>query len=841
MHQAFAGAERELVMRSIVHDLRYALRQLRRSPGFTLTAVLTLALGIGVNAAMFTLTYAIMLKSLPVPDPGRLIRYNFKKADMDIGFSGPLYDALRKRQTASTDLLAWSPAEPLQTENGSVRLIHAGLISGNGFSVLQLKPILGRVFSAADDVTGGGPNGYQAVLNYGYWQSELHGDPAVIGRSINLNGRAVSIVGVLPRGFDGLIAGKKTDVVLPLAFVEVLYPQKQPYRDARGNFWLTVMGRLREGQTLQNAQANLHSILPQAYAEADPDKMFLSGFFKSFVVGVENGSGGRSDLRTVYSQPLLLLELLSGLLLLLCCANIGLLMLSRAASRQHELAVRSVLGASGARIVMHVLLEVLLFVPAGVAGGIVIGAALARMLASMLGHIGQPSAINASPGLTVVLFSSAVTVATALLAGLWPALRMRRIEPAVEIKQGSRSITGKVAGGWIIPVQVAVSVTLLVAALLLGSTFARLYLEPSGFQGKNLVFADVDIRSAKLTGPQTVQAAQALLANLQSEPGIESAALMSEPPLRGISSTTRVFSFDLHGAEHSDTEVWPEAVSATYFETMGTKILEGRALAASDLADEKVCVLSRSAADFFFPGEDAVGRTLYEGGDDPSKDAQSRDPKNARRVVGIAEDAHFFSLRKQPDHILYSPLTKEYMSFGWVNPAVRSASSAVAASAIRDALKKAAPAAPAPIVYTYSDLLNDHLQKERMLISLSSSFAGIALVLIAVGLFGILMRSVTQRTREIGIRMALGEQRGSVVRLVLLSALKRVLIGVAAGSALAYVCSRLMRALLYQTSIASPWVYAVAGALLLVVAVCAALLPARRAAAVDPILALRSE
>jgi ABC-type antimicrobial peptide transport system permease subunit len=210
-------------------------------------------------------------------------------------------------------------------------------------------------------------------------------------------------------------------------------------------------------------------------------------------------------------------------------------------------------------------------------------------------------------------------------------------------------------------------------------------------------------------------------------------------------------------------------------------------------------------------------------------------------VVGIAEDAHFFSLRKQPDRILYSPLTTEYLSFGWISPAVRTANPAIAVAGIRDAFKKAAPAAPAPVVYTWNELLNVHLQKERMLISLSTSFAAIALVLIAVGLFGILMRSVTQRTREIGIRMALGEQRASVVRLVLLSALKRVLIGVAAGSVLAYACSRLMRALLYQTSIASPWVYAVAGVLLLAVAVCAALLPARRAAAVDPILALRSE
>ena len=339
---------------------------------------------------------------------------------------------------------------------------------------------------------------------------------------------------------------------------------------------------------------------------------------------------------------------------------------------------------------------------------------------------------------------------------------------------------------------------------------------------------------------QSTQAAEAALVELQGAPGIENAALISTPPLRGIFMSTRELSLDSHDVEHSDSDVWPEAVSSSYFETTGTRILEGRALTSADLTGDKVCVLSRSAADLLFPGEDALGRTVY-GGDDTDKDAQSIDPKRARRVVGVVEDAHFFSLRKQADQILYTPDIQGDLGFGWFSVVVRTSNPSVAAADIRGAFHKAAPTAPPPVVYTYNDLLNDHLQRERMLISLSTSFAGIALALIAVGLFGILMRSVTQRTREIGIRMALGERRTSVVRMVLLSVLKRVCLGVVIGSVLAYASSRLMQALLYQTSIADPWVYAVAGALLLAVAICAATLPARRAASVDPIEALRYE
>jgi predicted permease len=827
----------------LLQDMRYAFRQLRKSPGFALTAILTLALGIGVNAAMFTLTYAILLKSLPVPNPGRLIRYSFKKTDMDLSISGPLYDALRRHQTASTDLLAWSNVSLVAQENGNTVPVNAALMSGNGFSVLGVEPSLGRVFGEAGDVSGGGPAGYQAVLNYDYWNTHFHGDRSVIGKGLLLNGRSVTILGVLPRGFNGLVSGR-ADMVLPLSFAEIAYPQKDPYRNAPGNFWLTVMGRLQPERSIKTAQSNLQAILPQVYAEADPQGRFLNGYFKSFTLGVESGRAGRSALRIGYSRPLILLELLSALLLTLCCTNIALLVLARVSGRQHEFALRSALGASNSRLIGQVLLESVSFVPLGLIAGLVVGAALARALAAMLGGIGSPSTLDASLNPTVLIFSAGIALATALLAGLWPALRVRRLAPAANIRHGNYSARSSMTGSWIIPVQVAISVTLLVSALLLGSTFARLYLEPSGFQGRQLVFADVDISAAKLNADHSSQVVEALLAGLRSSPGIESAALMSMAPLRGNSASADMLSYDRHGVKHADPESWPEYVSPGYFETMGTNILAGRALSSSDRPEDRVCVLSRSAAEFFFPGEDAVGRFIYDGEESSGKAASTLDPKKAWRVIGIAQDAHFFSLRSKADRILYKPLSqeKEHLGLGSYTAVMRTGNATVAATGIHDVFHRVAPPnSPQPTVYTYADLLDSHLQRERILILLSTSFAGIALVLVAVGLFGILTRSVSLRTREIGIRMALGERRSSVIRKMLLSSLRLVAVGVVIGSFLAYAGSRLLQALLYQTSIGSPWVYVAAGALLFATAALATILPANRAASIEPGEALRME
>jgi len=306
---------------SLLQDLRFGARMLRKNSGFTAVAVLTLALGIGANTAIFTLTYAVILKSLPVPNPQQLVRYTFRSGSEDIGLSGPIYDALRKHEDVNQDLLAWSPSDLAIQENGAVANTPGALMSGNGFRVLELQPTLGRAFSDVDDEPGGGPSGYQALLSHAYWTQHFHANPDVLGQSLVINGKPVAIIGVLPAGFDGLVVGQRTDILLPLSFEEVLSAPNSSSRHQAGNFWLTVMGRLKPSSSFQSAQANLLATEKSVRAEADPTGKFLGGFFAAFHIGIESGRSGRSFLRIAYSRPLIVLEILVGLLLLLCCAN----------------------------------------------------------------------------------------------------------------------------------------------------------------------------------------------------------------------------------------------------------------------------------------------------------------------------------------------------------------------------------------------------------------------------------------------------------------------------------------------------------------------------------------
>ena len=315
-------------MSTFLQDLRYGFRMLAKNPGFTAVAVITFALGIGANTAVFSLTYALILRSLPVPNPGELVRYTFRERGVpDLSLSGPAYDALRRYETVNRDILAWSGVDLAIQENGTVTRVHGAMMTGNGFCVLELRSYLGRVFGDPDDVSGGGPNGYQALLGYQWWRQHFHADPAVVGRSLNVNGRPAAIIGVLPEGFEGLVAGERADVILPLAFEEVTNAPR-PKRHAAGDFWLTVMGRLKPDESVKTAQANLQATDTLVREEADPSHQFLRGFFAPFEIGVESGRSGRSFLKVIYSRPLLVLEILAGLLLLLCCANTALLVLA---------------------------------------------------------------------------------------------------------------------------------------------------------------------------------------------------------------------------------------------------------------------------------------------------------------------------------------------------------------------------------------------------------------------------------------------------------------------------------------------------------------------------------
>jgi predicted permease len=831
-------------MNALLNDLRYGLRMLRKNPGFSAVAIITLALGIGANTAIFSLTYAVILKSLPVPNPQELVRYTFREPGVtDLSLSGPVYDALRRHETVNRDILAWSNTDLALQENGAVTRVSGAMMTGNGFRVLELRPYLGRLFGEADDVSGGGPNGYQALLGYDYWKQHFGANAGVVGRSLNINGRTVTIIGVLPAGFDGLIAGQRADIVLPLAF------EGDNWRRDPGNNWLTLMGRLKPGKTLQSAVANLKATNAVVLEEADPSHRFLGGrqgaglpggFFGGFEIGVESGRGGRSYLKVAYSRPLVALELLVGLLLLLCCANTALLMLARVSSRFREFAVRNALGAPRGRLFQQVLSEVGLLAACGLAGGVWLGWAAARSLVDMLAWVGEPPpSLDVTPRIAILAFAAGTTVLSALAAGLWPALRASGVDPALDLKRGEALSSSKRLGNWMVPAQVAVSVTLLAAASLLGSTFVNLLVKNSGFEPSGVVMADVDLSAAKPNPKQAGRDVGQILEAVENAPGVQ-AATVAGLPIDGGWAAGHYFSLGNHGSVHTDMRTWPESVTPGYFATMGTRILEGRGFARADQKSSRVCVLSASAAAYFFPGEDALGKYVYSGGGDPRKDGHDLDPRDAYRVVGIAEDAHFLSLREAAPRMLYSLAASD----DWgdhASLAVRSSSTTLGASAIRDAVHRVVPGAAEPTIFTFNELVRTHLQAERMLMALSVSFAGVGLLLTALGLYGVLARSVVLRTREIGLRLALGANPRHALRMVVTQGLRLTWVGVALGLALALAVTRSLRSLLFGIQPNDPWMLAGVVVALLAVAFAASYIPARRATKVDPMAALRYE
>ena len=570
-----------------------------------------------------------------------------------------------------------------------------------------------------------------------------------------------------------------------------------------GDNWLTVIGRLKPGESLDSARANLQATAQIVHEEADPSHQFMG----RLQLHVESGRSGRSFLRADYSQPLLILEVLVGLLLLLCCANAALLMLARVTGRFREFAVRGALGASRGRLLRQMLTEVGILAVCGLGLGIWLGWAAARSLVSMLGSIGQLPALDVAPQTAILAFAAGATLVSVLGAGLWPALRASRVDPALDLKRSEAvsSFSSKRLGTWIVPAQVAVSITLLTSAVLLGGTFIHLLSEHAGFRPDGVTFATVDLGSVKPTEKQAARDVQGIVKALNAAPGAETSTILSVVPISGGWTTSHYFSLGRHGAIHTDMRTWIESGSPDYFEVMGTKILEGRAFTHADESGARVCVLSSSAAAYFFPDEDAVGRFVYSGGEDPQKDGQDLDPRNACRVIGVSEDARFLSLREAPPRMLYNLAGDDWGT--QASFAVRSSSTSLAAAAIRNAVRKQVPGVPDPEIFTFNELIKNNLEKERMLMSLSVSFGCVALLLIALGLYGVLARSVTLRTKEIGLRLAFGAQPRDVVMQIIRRGLHLVVVGVIVGVAIALPSMHLLKGLLFGIASDNPVVF----------------------------------
>jgi len=826
---------------SFARDFRLALRQLKRSPGFAATAMLTLALGIGANTAIFLLTYSILLKGLPVPNPGQLIRYTFRKGDSEIGLSYGQYRALEQRQRIASGLFAWDMSDASLRINGQSAKVPIAMATGSMFRVLEIRPALGRGFNPNVGEPGA-PYVPEALLFWDYWHTVFHDDPSVIGETLHLKGvfasggANVSIIGVLPRGFAGVQAGHAPDLLLPLSFDHVLH-ENAMIDHPSGSFWLIVMGRLLPGETVGRAQANLASIRPVVNEAADPSHKFLNGgFFSQYRLYVESGRGGDSWLRFRFSKPLVVLEALCGLMMLLCGVNVALLVLSRVSGRLHDFAMRSALGATRCRLIFQVLTETLVLGVGSLLGGGVLGWELARILVRMIADPESPIVVSLDFGTLVFLFAAAIGLGAALLAGVWPAWRVSRSAAAIDLRQIGSGRSTQHLGRWILPAQVALGVVLINAALLLAGTLGSYLQEHSGFSADHVLLAEVDFSTAGM-----LQAGQAtrnleLLRKVQAMPGVQSAALMGIPPLSGGFSVTEYYTRDRSGNLHVNKQVWGEQVSEDYFRTMGTRILEGHGFTTADISGDPTCVISAGAAGYFFPGQSAIGNFLNSG------TATGKAAKLERcRIVGVVENARLASLLQPAPLAVYTPLEGETRPLSYMYFGVRASNPQLAAAAVHEAFGRIFPGAPQPRTWLFHDAIDYNLSQQRLLSSVSGGFAVLALVLVAAGLYGILTRAVIDRRREIGIRMALGAQRQQIVRTLTRSSLICIFVGIIAGCALAFIAGRLMQSLLYGVTVASPGISASTLAILLAVLTLAFILPTRRAASIDPMEAIRDE
>jgi predicted permease len=837
--------------------LARAVRSLRANPGFTAVAVASLALGIGVNTAIFSLVDQLLLWSIPARDPERLVSIQGGRSD-----SYPFYREYRDRNQVFSGLAASSHhlTAGLRPEGApAVEVGHVHYVSGNYFQTLGIGAIAGRVLAPADDVNPGGSP--VAVLSYNYWQRRFAGDAGVVGRKLAVNGFPLEIAGVAEKGFVGLFNGRAADVFVPVTMYPVTTPSVARAWNTPNMFWLVPLARLKPGVSIEQAQAAMQVLWPQA-AEAVNAAAVKSGgksrTYKQEQITLAPGARPSAYGRGSMAAPLKTLAVATGLVLLVACANVANLLLARAAARRREIAVRLAMGATRGRLVRQLLGESLLLAAVGGAAGIAVAylgiAALARA------DILDPD-FRFRPSLLVLACSAVVTVATGVVFGLAPAFRATGMRLAEALKEGGaagQSGSRLQLGKALVAVQVALSLALVAGAGLFLRTLRNLQRVDLGFQRENVLVVDVDPGGLGYRGHRLRTFYDEFLERTRRIPGVRGAGLSAMTPM-GNYMMSRTFSAEGYQPQPGERLLaLSNAVTSGYFTTLGIPILLGRDFRPEDepavtpgeslmaaigrssgssgeaaANASRVCIIDESMARKLFGGANPVGRHLST--------LDQYNPANALEIVGVVKDARYGSVR-QPNRIgaIYTPSWSDGAGIRWLVVRVASEARDVPA-AIRRELRQMDPNVPVLSARMLKDYVNDTLRRERLIAFLSGFFSLLALGLASVGLYGVMAYAVTQRTREMGIRMALGARRGDVVRMVVGESLVPVLTGMAVGLAGAAALTRFIAGMLYGVAPRDPLSMALAAAAMLAVSLAAAAIPARRASRVEPVTALRYE
>jgi putative ABC transport system permease protein len=832
------------IMSSLWQDLRFGLRLLWKAPGFMAVAVISLALGIGANAAIFQLINAVRLRSLPVANPQELAEVKTTDTENRSGdftsshptMTNPQWEWIRDHQESFSGMFAWSDRYINLAQSGEVRFARGLMVSGDFFSVLGVKPVLGRVLTAADDRRGCGAPG--VVISHPFWQREYGGASIAIGSKLTLDGHPFEIIGVTEPSFTGLEVGQSFDLAAPLCS-EALIRGEYSRLDMRDGWWLTIMGRLKPGASLDRATAQLAVLSPALFQETLPPNYSSEDrqFYLDFKLGAFAAGAGVSNLRERYQDSLSLLLAIAGLVLLIACANLANLMLARASAREREIAVRLALGASRGRLIRQLLVECLLLAVIGATFGTFLAQGLSRFLISLISQEGSSLFLDLSLDWRLLGFMGGLVVLTSLLFGLAPAFRVTRTMPGAVLKAGGRGLTASrekySLRRLLVVSQVALSFVLLFGALLFVRTLQNVMSVDPGFTQEGVVIATVNLRNLKLPKERRQEYKRDLLERVRALPGVESAANLMCPPLSGCGWNSIVQTLGVEPMRRSESHF--NQVSPGYFKTLKANLLAGRDFDQRDtLTSPKVAIVNETFARRFFDGANPLGKRFEVG-------PGTGNPPNVYEIIGLVKDTKYRTMREDFRPTAFVAEAQDRNPNTVVRLIIRSSLSASAlTTAVKQTILESSPEVNLSF-RVFKTQIMDGLMRERLMATLSGFFGLLAVLLAMVGLYGVLSYTVAQRRNEIGVRMALGANRFRIIKLIMRDAGAQLIIGLVIGGVLAVLAARSARAMLYGLEPGDPLTIGLAIALLGAVGLIASYLPARRAARQDPMNALREE
>ena len=866
-------------MHILLQDLRYGFRMLLKQKGLTAVALLSLALGIGANTALFSIVDAMLLKMLPVKEPERLVLFKSvapkefsagsyngsSNTDPDTGlrsmtsFAYQSYLRMREQQGPLADLFAFGSVGLNVTADGQADGASGQAVTGNYYTALGVQPALGRMFTDEDDKPSATP---VVVLSHRYWQKRFSGDQGIVGKQINLNNVPFTVAGVSAKGFDGTGGvGSTQDVTIPLAFEPQLYVDKQrSYQSGAGVWWLRIMGRLKPGVTPEQAQAQLENAFHQSVVEHRTARQAAAKATGGNVIGnldpkqyprlyADPGGQGEMFRRRYYAPSLYLLLGVVGLVLLIACANVANLLLSRAAGRQKEIGLRLALGASRWRLIRQLLTESVLLSLLGGLLGILFAIWIKDGLLAVEGWGGSGlSALEPQLDWRVLGFTMGLSLLTGIVFGLAPAWRTTRVDVTPSLKESGRSSSSvhrSLLSRGLVVVQVALSLLLLVGAGLFVRTLINLQRVDPGFNTQNLLLFEVQPSLIGYKDDKLRQVYQEISQRIEAVPGVQAVTFSRLPLLSQSSSSSSMFlrealnaTPDSEGRLKPTGDVYRHTVRENFLEAMGIPVLNGRTLSPQDdLKSPRVAVVNQAFANQYFPGQNAIGKRFTI---DTSKPDEIE-------IVGICKDAKYTSQRDDVPPTMYASYRQE-RPLGAATFEVRTAGdpNGLVAS-VRNAVRDIDTNLPLLNIKTQVEQADETLRMERLFAKLLTLFALLAQQLAAIGLFGVLAYTVSQRTHEIGIRMALGADRASVLKMIVKQGMTLAVLGVVLGLAGAYVLTKYLESwislskMLFGVKVSDPLTYGVIALLLTLVALIACYVPARRATKVDPLVALRYE